>query len=302
MLRCLQAAARKPERKPELHLFHGLRDLRRRHAVQRHREPGLRIGALPTGPDSHPPSATSPRARGTNRWTTPARVRVAATGGGVSAFIATPSWQTGPGVPGTAGRYTPDVSFSASTHDDYFMCLAADGGSCVTESSGSFHFETGAGTSAATPSMAGIAALLNQKMGEHQGSLNPRLYGLAATPDNRVFHDITIATSGVSGCSAADTQPLQQQHARPDRPGRRTPGLRRRRWLRPRHRPGVARCRKPGDELESCPKHRQLPGTMVGFARGLRIGMGHQLRAPGRHDLRHLVHIRPGWARGHGSS
>ena len=56
--------------------------------------------------------------------------QVAGTGGGVSAFIATPSYQTGTGVPAArTGRYTPDVAFSASDHDGYFGCLAAGGGS-----------------------------------------------------------------------------------------------------------------------------------------------------------------------------
>ena len=37
--------------------------------------------------------------------------QVAASGGGVSAYIATPSWQTGTGVPAArAGRYTPDIA------------------------------------------------------------------------------------------------------------------------------------------------------------------------------------------------
>jgi pseudomonalisin len=122
------------------------------------------------------------------------------TGGGISTFIATPTWQTGLGVPGSQGRLTPDVSFSASVHDAYVKCQAASGGDCVPDSSGSFHFITSGGTSAAAPSMAGIAALLNQKMGAAQGNLNPRLYALAASPGNGVFHDITAATSGVSGC------------------------------------------------------------------------------------------------------
>jgi len=122
---------------------------------------------------------------------------VAASGGGVSMFVPTPPWQTGPGVPGTQGRYTPDVSFSASGHDGYFLCFAALG----APNFGQCTFDTSYGTSAAAPSMAGIAALLNQKTGRAQGNLNPRLYALAATPGNSVFHDVTVSTSGVSGCS-----------------------------------------------------------------------------------------------------
>lgn len=127
----------------------------------------------------------------------------AASGGGVSAFIATPVWQTGPGVPGAQGRYTPDVAFSASLHDGYFGCLAAAGADCVADSHGEFAFNIFAGTSASTPSMAGIAALINQKAGTAQGNLNPRLYALASVPGNSVFHDVTVATSGVSACSLA---------------------------------------------------------------------------------------------------
>lgn len=131
------------------------------------------------------------------------RTQASATGGGISAFIPTPYWQTGLGVPGKQGRYTPDISFSASAHDGYFGCLAAIGSSCVLDSQGQFPFANFFGTSASTPDMAGIAALLNQRMGAAQGNLNPRLYALAATPQNGVFHDITQASSGVSGCSVS---------------------------------------------------------------------------------------------------
>jgi len=129
--------------------------------------------------------------------------QMSSTGGGVSSFIPTPSWQTGPGVPGTQGRYTPDVSLHASARDGYFTCFAAQGGPC-TVSNGGFSFLLGGGTSASAPSMAGIVALLNQKTGSAQANLNPRLYALGANAGNGVFHDITVATSGVSPCSLSE--------------------------------------------------------------------------------------------------
>lgn len=126
--------------------------------------------------------------------------QVAGTGGGVSAFIATPAWQVGTGVPSArSGRYTPDVAFSASAHDGYFGCEAAESGSCVVNKE-MFNFVEFSGTSAAAPDMAGIAALLNQKEGTAQGTLNPNLYNLAATPTNDVFNDVTVATSAVTTC------------------------------------------------------------------------------------------------------
>ena len=127
--------------------------------------------------------------------------QMAVTGGGVSGYIPTPKWQIGPGVPGGQGRYTPDVSFSASAHDGYFKCFAARGLSCVSDATGHFTFSVSSGTSASAPSMAGIAALLNQRTGGAQGNLNPRLYALAAAPGNGVFHDVTVSTSGLAGCN-----------------------------------------------------------------------------------------------------
>jgi hypothetical protein len=48
--------------------------------------------------------------------------------------------------------------------------------------------------------MAGITALLDQKLGTAQGSINQALYAMAAAFP-AVFHDITVASSGVTGCS-----------------------------------------------------------------------------------------------------
>jgi hypothetical protein len=126
---------------------------------------------------------------------------IAGSGGGVSIVISTPSWQTGTGVPTTrSGRFTPDISFSSACHDGYFACFAAGGAGCASNPDSSFSFLTFCGTSAAAPSMAGVATRLNQKMGFPQGNLNPELYSMAATSPSS-FHDATIASSGVSSCS-----------------------------------------------------------------------------------------------------
>jgi hypothetical protein len=59
-------------------------------------------GYIPEGGWNEPLSSTS-------------TAQVAASGGGVSTVIPTPSWQTGAGMPAArSGRYTPDVAFSAS--------------------------------------------------------------------------------------------------------------------------------------------------------------------------------------------
>jgi subtilase family serine protease len=132
-------------------------------------------------------------------WNESTASKVSASGGGVSSVIPTPSWQIGNGVPAArAGRYTPDISFSSSGHDAYFTCLAANGYSCVV-SGGGYTFGAFYGTSAAAPDMAGITALLDQKLGAPQGNLNPEIYSLAAAVP-AAFHDVTVATSGVATC------------------------------------------------------------------------------------------------------
>jgi pseudomonalisin len=116
-------------------------------------------------------------------------------GGGASVYIPKPVWQTGTGVPADNARDVPDVSFPSASHDAYYGCYAAGNGDCLANQ---FYFFYG--TSAASPAMAAVTALLNQKMGGSQGNLNPLLYHLAASNPN-VFHDATPATINGGVCS-----------------------------------------------------------------------------------------------------
>ena len=116
-------------------------------------------------------------------------------GGGASVYIPKPVWQTGIGVPADNARDVPDVSFPSASHDGYYACYAAGGGDCLANQ---FYFFYG--TSAASPAMAAVTALLNQKTGGSQGNLNPLLYHLAASNPN-VFHDATPATINGTNCS-----------------------------------------------------------------------------------------------------
>ena len=148
------------------------------------------IGYIPEGAWNEPSQISS---------TGIATYVAAATGGGSSVYIGKPSWQVGPGVPADNFRDVPDVSFSSSLHDGYLICLAYAGFDCSNQ------IAVFNGTSAAAPSMAGIAALLNQRLGAPQGNLNPLLYQLAASAlrqnsATNAFHDVTAQTSGVALC------------------------------------------------------------------------------------------------------
>jgi subtilase family serine protease len=126
---------------------------------------------------------------------------LSASGGGVSTLFTKPTWQTGKGVPSDGHRDVPDVSLSASPdHDGFLIC---SNGSCVTGfRDGSNNLTVVGGTSAGSPSMAGIVALLNQKFGGGgEGNINPTLYALA-TNSQSAFHDVTSGNNIVP-CTAA---------------------------------------------------------------------------------------------------
>jgi uncharacterized protein (TIGR03437 family) len=121
-------------------------------------------------------------------WNESSSAGIGATGGGASRLYSKPAWQTGLGVPDDSARDVPDLALSAALHDAYLIYYL--GGL----------YSVG-GTSCATPSMAGIMALLNQyqiKQGRQSspglGNINPQLYRLAQSSPT-VFHDIVTGNN-----------------------------------------------------------------------------------------------------------
>ncbi len=96
-----------------------------------------------------------------------------------------PTWQTGvAGIPGDGVRDIPDVSFFASdgflSASAYLICVT-DVAPCSYSSKNEPTAQEVGGTSVATPAMAGVMALINQKTGSSQGNPNAELYKLAST-------------------------------------------------------------------------------------------------------------------------
>ena len=125
-----------------------------------------------------------------------------------------PDWQTGVvGLTSDNKRHLPDVSLTAAGHDGYIVCLQ---NSC---DSGGFY--SVGGTSASSPSFAGIMALVNQQTGSRQGQANYTLYRLAsgefgttdapntsnlnscnasngnAVANSCIFHDVTTGSNAM---------------------------------------------------------------------------------------------------------
>jgi hypothetical protein len=142
-----------------------------------------------------------------------------------------PSWQTGvAGIPADGVRDLPDISFFAAdgylSSSAYLICVSQDSSAYGTSQACNYQSnqepvaqEVG-GTSVATPAMAGIVALINQKSGAAQGSPNAGLYALAAKQtynstcsaenatlgDGCYFNDIDEYTNA-QPCDAVDKTP-----------------------------------------------------------------------------------------------
>jgi pseudomonalisin len=111
-----------------------------------------------------------------------------ASGGGASVRYSQPAWQKGlSGIgPANGMRAVPDVAMSASGHDGYIIA-----------ENGSFYVISG--TSAASPSFAGVMALLVQtRSGLGQGNANPSLYALS-NASRSPFHATPSGNNSVPG-------------------------------------------------------------------------------------------------------
>jgi subtilase family serine protease len=132
---------------------------------------------------------------------------LAAGGGGVSAYITKPSWQSGV-TPNDGHRDVPDIALAASIDvDQLLICTpvasttAGVPSTTVSACSNGFRnsdqtLNTIGGTSAGAPSFAGILALLVQQTGGRLGNINPNLYAVAQISQT-AFHDITTGANTV---------------------------------------------------------------------------------------------------------
>ena len=111
-----------------------------------------------------------------------------ATGGGVSATFALPTWQAIAGVPanpaGAPGRGVPDVAGNADPATGYQVLI--DGQQTVI-----------GGTSAVAPLWAALVARFAQSLGTSFGLIQPQLYaGVQAGKPATGLRDITIGSNG----------------------------------------------------------------------------------------------------------
>lgn len=133
-----------------------------------------------------------------------------ASGGGASTRFTKPSWQNTAGVPADGRRDVPDVSLNASSRVGYLVTSSDNTGRAPTT------YVVG-GTSASSPALAGILALVGQKTGYRLGNINPTLYGLAnlqASTGKAYYNLITSGNNsvpGATGFSASTGTPRYNQ-------------------------------------------------------------------------------------------
>jgi subtilase family serine protease len=136
-----------------------------------------------------------------------------------SGGYAKPTWQAGKGVPADGKRDLPDVSFFASAGfpdgligSAILFCQSSSSptSSCDYSDPDYIIYQEIGGTSASSPYMAGVMALVEEKAGGKQGLANPTFYSLAtkqvnagtqcnsasvASGNTCVFYDSTAGTN-----------------------------------------------------------------------------------------------------------
>jgi hypothetical protein len=138
-----------------------------------------------------------------------------------------PAWQSGiTGIPSDGVRDLPDISLFAGSGvwgSFYVVCDSDESpdGTCNFNNSEDLEYLAGGGTSFASPSFAGILALVNQKTGTAQGVADYTLYKLGNTQygasnnspcraanvaagNSCLFYDITTGTNAVV-CASGTT-------------------------------------------------------------------------------------------------
>jgi len=115
-----------------------------------------------------------------------------------------PSWQSGLlGVPNDGARDLPDVALFASAgawNHGYLICFsdpARSGAPCTD------YYGISGGTSASSPLMAGIQALVNQSTGQSWGNPDPVYYALARIeygPSGNAACDASLGVGVTGGC------------------------------------------------------------------------------------------------------
>lgn len=127
------------------------------------------------------------------------------TGGGTSAYTATPSYQTNavPGMGTVAGRTVADVAFNADPSTGQYVATQTPGSATVT-------WISAGGTSLSTPQWAGLVAVVNAQRARAAkavlGTPHTMLYGSIATVPGTyasAFADITKGSHGTCGTCAA---------------------------------------------------------------------------------------------------
>ncbi|MGM9483331.1 S53 family peptidase [Roseateles sp. NT4] len=139
---------------------------------------------------------TGSGARSESTWT--------GTGGGTSAYVALPSYQSGT-IGGYAKRAVADVAFNADPNSGQYVALIAQGSTTT-------RWVSAGGTSLATPQWAGLLAVANAMraasskalLGQPHSALYQQI-GAVPTQYSAVFKDVSTGSNGSCTACAAKT-------------------------------------------------------------------------------------------------